>query len=169
MVAFPEGKFDSPEKQAESLGLAVKEFIDCIRGLPAALFHEKIDDWTPRDVTAHLVGWNDYTLEGCRQIMNGETPPFFVDPGDDFSKVNAVLVREYDAPDVATLIGQVETSLENLNRFILSIDPADWRHDYGVTYRGEAVTVENCVDGLIYDYGLHRRQIEEWTEKIKGG
>ena len=152
-------------EQANNLNRSIKEFIECIDSLPGSLFLKKIDDWTPRDVTAHLVGWNLYTIEGCQQIMRGETPPFFVDPGDDFSKVNAVLVREYDSRDKRRIIKELEVSAQEVEQFLLSVNSTEWETDYGVTYKGGSVTVKNMVDSLSYDYVAHRQQIEKWAEK----
>ncbi len=165
MDIIPERKADSPKEQAASLELCVNEFISCIKSLPDGLFLKRMDDWTPRDVTAHLIGWNKITLEGCQQIIKGETPSFFIDPGDDFCKVNSVLVRQYDSKDSSELINQIETSAEELERFILTLGPAEWQTDYGVTYEGGAVNVKNMVDALGYDYDAHRQQIEEWAKR----
>jgi len=152
-------------EQANNLNHSIKEFIECIDSLLGSLFLKKIDDWTPRDVMAHLIGWNRYTVEGCQRIREGETPFYFIDPGDDFSKVNAVLVREYGSTDRAKLIKQIEISAEELKQFVLSLVPTDWETDYGVTYKGEPVTVKNMVDALSYDYVVHRQRIEKWAEK----
>ncbi len=164
MDIIPERKADNPKEQATSLGLSVNEFISCIKSLPDGLFLRRMDDWAPRDVTAHLIGWNRYTIEGCQQLMKGETPYFFIDPGDDFCKVNAVLVRQYDSKDSSGLINQVKTSAEELERFILALGPTEWQTDYRVTYEGGPISVKNMVDALGYDYDTHRQQIEEWAE-----
>lgn len=146
--------------------LSINEFFGCIKSLPDTLFLKKIDDWAPRDVTAHLIGWNRYTVEGGQQLMRGETPFYFFDPGDNFSKINAVLVQKYSSRDRDELIRQMETSAEELKQFILFLVPTDWNTDYGVRWQGGAVTVKNTVDALIRDYDSHRHQIEEW-EKIQ--
>ena len=164
MVTIPEGKANSPKEQVDAIDLNIREYIRCLDSLPDVLFLKKIDDWTPRDITAHLVGWNLITIEGCQKIMKGETPSFFTDPGEDFTKVNAVLVQEHNSTDKAGLIRQMESSSEELKQYVLSIEPAGWITDYGVTYEGGAVTVKNMVDALCYDYINHRKQIEQWLE-----
>ena len=136
----------------------------CVDTLPALLFLTKIDSWSPRDVLAHLIGWNRYTIEGCQQIRKGETPFYFIDPGDDFSKVNALLVQEYYSSDKRRLINELETSAQELEQFLLSVDPTEWEADYGVTYEGGPVTIKNSIDVLIRDYVVHRQQIEKWAE-----
>jgi len=131
--------------------------------LPESIFLKKMDAWAPRDVTAHLIGWNLYTIKGCQQLRKGELPFYFNDPGDDFCKVNAILVREYDSKDKKKLIAQLNASTEKLKKFLFEVDPADWETDFGVKYMGYTITIKNSVDALISDFIKHRHQIEEWA------
>ncbi len=124
-----------------------------------------MDGWSPRDVTAHLIGWNLHTIKGVRQLRRGETPFYLIDPGNDFCKVNAVLVREYDSKDKKNLIVQLNAFAEKLKEFLIAVDPADWETDFNVEYKGKPVTIKNTVDALISDYIAHRQQIERWIEK----
>ena len=153
----------APER-LRNLDESVRAFAHCIRSLSGRLFLAKLDEqWTPRDVTAHLIGWNRHTLEGSRQIRTGQQPFYFANPGDDFSKVNAVSVGKYNSRNARELVDQLETSAQELERFLLSLDPAELEADYGVRYRGGSVTIGNTVDALVDDYVLHRRQIEDWA------
>jgi hypothetical protein len=114
---------------------------------------------------AHLIGWNRYTIEGCQQIRRRELPFYLIDPGDDFSKVNAMSVRKYNSKDRRKLVNELEASAQELRRFLFSLDRTEWEADYGVRYRGGPVTVRNSLDALISDYVLHRQQIEEWAKR----
>ena len=150
-------------QQIEDLNFSAREFIKCIDSLPEPLFLNKIDDWTPRDVTAHLIGWNLYTIKGCHQLKKGELPFYFSDPGIDFCKVNAVLVREYNSKDKRKIIQQLDASTEELKEFLAAIIPREWETDFGVKYGGEIITIKNSVDALISDFVSHRQQIENWV------
>jgi hypothetical protein len=153
------------EEQLNNLDTRIQVFVRCIDSLPEALFLKKMDKhWAPRDVVAHLIGWNRYTIEGCPQMRRGETPFYFIDPGDDFSKVNAVSVRKYHSRRRQKLVNELEASAQELRHFLLSLDPAEWEADHGVRWRGGRVTIRNTVDVLIRDYVLHRQQIEEWAK-----
>ena len=98
------------EEQIGNLNSNINKFKACINSLPETLFLKKLDDWAPRDILAHLIGWNRSTIEGCQQITKGETPSFFIDPGYDFSKFNAILVKEYNSEDRQELIEELEIS-----------------------------------------------------------
>jgi hypothetical protein len=153
------------KEQVDNLNRCIREFVNCVGYLPESLFLKKMDGWAPRDVTAHLIGWNLYTIRGCQQLKRGELPFYFIDPGDDFCKVNAVLVREYDSEDKEGLISQLDASAKKLTEFLMSVDPADWKADFGVTYKGESVTIKNSIDALISDFVAHRQKIEKWAVK----
>jgi hypothetical protein len=149
-------------QQVDDLNQAVQEFITCIDLLSESLFLKKMDDWAPRDVLAHLIGWNLYTIQGSRQLKKRELPFYLVDPGVDFCKVNAVLVIKYNSKDKKKLIEQLNVSTEKLKKFLSSITPMDWESDFRVKFKGEIVTIKNSVDALIADYVNHRHQIEKW-------
>jgi len=150
-------------EEVNKLARCIEDFAGCIDSLPRKLFLKKIDDWSPRDILAHLIGWNRYTIEGGQQIARGETPSYFVDPGDDFCKVNAVLVRKYHSTNKRELLGELEVSARDLKQFLLSLDSVEWESDHGVSYEGGHVTIKNTVDALIGAYVQHEEQIKQWA------
>jgi len=114
MGIFPQGQSDNLKEQADNLISSVKQFTSIISQLPEPLFLKKMDGWAPRDVTAHLIGWNIYSIKGGKMIMQGETPPFWIDTGEDFRKVNEVLKKEHNSTDRVELIQKLEASAEKL-------------------------------------------------------
>ncbi len=151
------------EEQVRKLESAVGEFTRRITSLPHELFLRKFTDWSPRDVLAHLIGWNRYTITGCEQLKRGEAPFYFIDPGRDFSNINAASVQQYSSEDRQQLLSELEASFLELHNFLLSITLNEWQADYGVRYRGSQVTIKNTIDVLISDYIHHREEIEKWT------
>ena len=154
------------KEQVEKLRSSIEEFTKCVISLPENTFLHQFSEWSPRDVQAHLIGWNRYTVKGCEQIKKGETPFCFIDSGEDFSKVNAALITEYSSKDRQTLVKELEASSLELQNFLLSLDPIAWETDYGIRYKGSAVTIKNTVDVLIYEYVQHREQIEKWVKDM---
>ena len=152
------------EERVSNLSRCIKEFKECIDSLPAKLFLRKMNDWSPRDVLAHLIGWNRYTIEGCQETRRGEAPSYFIDPGEDFNKVNAVSVQKYHSTDKGELVDELEASAHELKQFLLSLDSVEWEADYGVKYGEGPVTIKNSVDVLIHDYLQHREQIKKWAQ-----
>ncbi|MGH9334740.1 MAG: maleylpyruvate isomerase N-terminal domain-containing protein [Vicinamibacteria bacterium] len=101
-----------------------------------AVFLGPLGRWSARDVVAHVVGWNRYTIEGAKQIAKGELPFYDVDPGEDFSNVNRAHVRDYPARDRALLLEELWKSARELSDFLRSLDAEVFRRDHGVRHRG---------------------------------
>ena len=151
------------EMQVSTLDFSVDEFVRCVASLDEELFFKNIDRWSPRDMVAHLIGWNGYIIEGSTQIKRGELPFYDIDPGENYSKMNAVLVQQFTSGDKQELLDLLRASAEKLKQFLQSLDQSEWDRDYGVRHQGSTITIRNTVDDLISDYAHHRKQIEEWT------
>ena len=150
------------EEDIQELQSAFETFNACLATLSAPLFLRQFTEWAPRDVVAHLIGWNRYTKTGCEQIRQGMTPFYFVDPGDDFSQVNATSVQTYASPEKHTLIDELTASFQELLHFLSTVPPEEWETDYGVRYQGKPVTIANTVSALSSDYLEHTKDIETW-------
>jgi hypothetical protein len=149
------------EDQLEHFERCVEAFAGSVAALDERVFLRKVTDWTVRDIVAHLVGWNRHILRGAKQILRCELPFYDVDPGSDYSKVNAALVREYGDTDRSVLLENLAASAGELTAFLRAIDPVEWDRDFGVRHKGEKLTVKSTVNDLIGDYDHHRRQLEE--------
>lgn len=160
------------EAQAERLERAVGRLLDAAAVLADEVFLAPMvtragrSAWSPRDVVAHLIGWNRCVVEGGRQIARGELPFYDVDPGEDYSKVNAALVRRHSSRDRELLSRELRTTAGELRTFLLALDPGAWAGDHGVRNAGSIVTIEKTVEELIADYDHHRTQIEELPRKL---
>ena len=149
------------EQQIARLSRGVADFESAILALGQAAFLEKmIGRWTPRDIVAHLIGWNAYVIDGSRQLQRGELPFYDVDPGENYEKVNAILVRQNASRDRSELLEALHTSARDLAQFLRSLDTDTWGRDFGVRHGEEVVTIRGTVDELIADYDHHREQLE---------
>ena len=156
----------TPNEAAEplhSLRNSVTAFAQSIATLPENLFLTKIVNWTPRDVVAHLIGWNRYTREGCGEIQAGTVPSYLSDADNDFRRVNAASVERYAGQDRQALIRELEASFQELDQFLSGLGARAWDADTGVRYRGRPVTIRNTIRALGRDYDRHRQRIEQWA------
>jgi hypothetical protein len=149
-----------PEQVAE-LDRAIQDLVRCVSGLNDDLFLRKLNGWSPRDVVAHLIGWNRHAIQGSEQILKGELPFYDVEPGENYSEVNAELVRTYSSTNRLELLTELRASGSELGRFLRSVRPEDWKRDFGVRHRGVCVTIRDTVEELIVDYSHHQSQIED--------
>ncbi len=145
--------------QIAALNRSVQAFERCVTSLNDETFLKPLRCWTPRDIVAHLVGWNRHVIEGSRQILKGELPFYDVDPGEDFANVNAEHIRKYPSQDRDELLEQLRGSEQELTAFLSSIDEGAWDRDFGVRHEGSTITVKNTVDDLIADYAHHQSQL----------
>ncbi len=153
------------EDQIDQLEHCVKAFTASVTALDERLFLSKVNGWTPRDIVAHLIGWNRHIVRGAKQILCGELPFYDVDPGPNYSKVNAALVRECGDTDRSALLESLAASAGELTAFLRAIDSGDWDRDFGVRHKGETLTVKSTVDDLIADYDHHRDQLEKFRSE----
>jgi hypothetical protein len=152
------------EAQLSRLEKNLDDLCRCVSSLDERMFLRPIRQWSPRDIVAHLVGWNRYLVQGADQIKRGELPFYDIDPGDNYSNVNAALVRKYSSTSRDELLDDLRTSAQELQQYLRSLDTTEWDRDYGVRHAGAIITIRNSVDELIDDYQHHREQISTWRE-----
>jgi uncharacterized protein (TIGR03083 family) len=155
------------EDQLSELERSIDGFVEPLKALGDDRFREPLGRWTLRDVVAHLIGWNRYTVRGCRELQEGRLPFYDLDPGENYARINAVLVREVSADTKIDLLRDLRSSSSELADYLRRLAPEDWERDYGVRHLGKTVTVRNSVDELIEDYQHHRRQIVEWAATLR--
>ena len=155
---------ETQDAQITKFELSLQDFARSVTSLREELFLKKIYDWSPRDIVAHLIGWNRYIIDGSKQIMRGEVPFYDIEPGEDYSKVNAVLVCEYSSRDKQELLDELKASTQELIQFLQLLDSSEWDSDYGVRHQGAIITIRDTIDELIEDYDIHREQIKEWAK-----
>lgn len=154
----------SIETQKGELNEAVESFAQLIEALDEKTFLGPLGRWSARDVVAHLIGWNRYTIQGARQIVRGELPFYDVDPGEDYANVNRTHLREYPSLVKDELLVELRASARELSEALFALDPHTWSRDYGVRHKGKTVTIQSTVDDLIVDYAHHAEQIRGLTK-----
>lgn len=154
-------------KKITELETAADAFVSTIQALPEHLFLARIDDWTPRDVAAHLAWWNNNMLVACKDLQQGRTPSYYADTLNDYRNLNAQATAQFDAKEKRVLLAQLKSTLFEFKEYLASLDANDWDAERGVAHpRGGAATISRIVESLIGDYESHTKQVEEWKEKI---
>jgi hypothetical protein len=151
------------EAQTRELNAAVDDFVRLVEALDEKTLLGPLGRWSPRDVVAHLIGWNRYTVRGAAQIARGELPFYDVDPGEDYANVNQAHVRDYPSRLKEVLLAELRASAAELSEALSRLDPDTWSRDFGVRHKGQTVTIESTVNDLIVDYRHHREQIRGLT------
>jgi hypothetical protein len=148
----------------QRLAAGVAEFVACARALPDDVFLRRFGAWAPRDVVAHLIGWNRLTLQAIAQIRRGEAPAYLDDTPNDFANVNARSVRTYAATDRDALLAELERTAAELQTALAALAPEDWMRDFGAHDSIEGtVYIQRQVDPLAEDYRGHAGEIARWA------
>lgn len=149
----------------DALTRAADDFIRVIELLPAEWFLTFIDDWTPRDIAAHLAWWNRNMIAASQTVSAGKTPGYYVDAANDYRKINAQAIAEFPATDRRILLAQLRTTLDEFRQYLETLAQNEWDADFGVHhYRGGATTPRRIVQSLTGDYEWHTQQIAQWRD-----
>lgn len=152
--------FGPKQKQLDDLHVAYDSFVEVVRGLSPEKYLHSLGDWTPRDIAAHLLGWNRITVAGCADLREGVEPFYFYDGTNDYRKVNAKFLTQFPSRDRTQMMNDLSTTMAALVTYLKTIPDDEWEADTGlVHYRGDAATPARCVDSLIRDYRKHREEI----------
>ena len=152
---------DTIEMQIENLGEGVRDIRAAVETLSDGAFLGALGNWTPRDIVAHLIGWHHYYVRGLPQLLQGELPFYDIDPGDDYSNVNARLVAEFPSANRTELLAEHEKAAHELAEFLRSLSEEQWSGSTGVLLEGEELTIRQYVDWLIEDHHHHSEQIRD--------
>jgi Mycothiol maleylpyruvate isomerase N-terminal domain len=142
---------------------AYEAFYQCILWLSDNLFLEAMHGWAPRDVVAHLIGWNGNMITACNQILKGEIPEYYQDAVHDFQHVNAGFVAQYPSLDKYVMLSLLAESFEKFEAYLHGLDPGDFEAEHGVLHHsGDPATVGRVIRSQAGDYDFHRWEIEKW-------
>lgn len=152
----------TPEERRAALQASIEQFVVSVEALPEGLFLQAVGGRTPRDIVAHLIGWNYHAIEASGFILRGEMPPSLIDPGPDFSRVNGESMVRYAARDRAELLRQLRDSAAAYDAMLRGLPDAEWDDNHGVARGDWAVTNGSFVAIMIEEFEHHRREIASW-------
>lgn len=147
-------------QQLQEFEAAFDHFVQTVESLSARQFLTSLGDWTPRDVIAHLVGWNRNVLVGCQQIQSGLQPFYHVDGPNDYRALNAEIIARFNSTDRPALVRELTKGKDLLVSYLGGVDDHEWDKDFGVKhYRGGIATIGRALQTLTADYVNHAAEI----------
>jgi hypothetical protein len=150
------------EERLRQLDEAYSAFVETVSSFPAEAFLQSLGDWTPRDVVAHLIGWNRNILTGCQQIRSGVSPFYHKDGPNDYRIVNSASIKRYKSTDRSLLLKELSATKDELVAYVKGLDEQEWDKDYGPRhYRGGPATVGRAIESLTGDYVNHTEEIRK--------
>ena len=142
---------------------AYQDFYNCILTLPEPLFTSSMNGWSPRDVVAHLIGWNRNMIEAASSILSGVAPSYYEDAPNDYRNINAGFVAQYASRLKAELLGELSSSMAEFEQYIVTLKLGELTDSHGVLqYSGQPATVAKIIASLTGDYQHHLDEIKAW-------
>ena len=142
---------------------AYQRFSKLIDSLSNEEFLSPMNGWAPRDVVAHLIGWNSLMIEASLSILAGNPPSYYDDAPNDYSNINASFTAKHSSQAKQALLAELQSSVETLVKFIDDLPIEELTADQGVRdHSGDPATVADIIDSLASDYQDHAREIEDW-------
>jgi hypothetical protein len=149
----------------QRLQSACLDFVACVLSIPEALFLTPMNGWSPRDVVAHLTGWNRLMIQSGRSILAGEPPAYYADAACDFRNINAAFVAAYSLRGKDEALRQLDSTMREFEAYLADLSAAELSADCGVRHHsGQPATVERLIGSLAGDYALHTNQIRAWVD-----
>jgi hypothetical protein len=145
------------------LAAAIARFIEAVERQPDAAFLQARDGRTPRDIVAHLIGWNWGAVAMRDELRRGESPACLTDPGPNFSRVNGLSMAKYPSRNKAELLGQLRESAAAYDAMLGELPDAEWHAERGFALGDWPITNANLAAALVHDFSEHRAEIEGWT------
>ncbi len=150
----------SKTDQLVQFDMAFGHFVRLVESIRPEEFLASLGDWTPRDIVAHLVGWNRNVLVGCQQIQSGLQPFYHVDGPNDYRALNAEIIARFNSTDRPALLRELSKGRDLLVSYLEGVDEHEWNKDFGVQhYRGGPATIARAVESLTADYVNHAAEI----------
>ena len=149
-----------------SLEHACQDFTNLILSLSNEQFLSSINDWTPRDVVAHLIGWNGLMIESSLSILAGKPPLYYNDVQNDYSNINSGFTAKHSSQSKQELLAELQSSMKKLEAFIHTLSTEELVANHGVFhYSCSPATVSKIINSLAGDYQYHTHQITEWLNE----
>ena len=148
------------------LNHAYQDFVNRIDSLSNEQFFSPMNGWAPRDVVAHLIGWNSLMIESSLSILAGNPPSYYADAPNDYSNINSGFTTKHPSRSKQELLAELQSSMEKFEKFISTLPMEALTANHGVMhYSGGPATITKIINSLASDYQYHTHQIEEWLNR----
>jgi len=149
-----------------SFRILQQNLVLCVRSMPETSFLSRMNGWSPRDIVAHLVGWNRLMIQASRSILAGEPPACYADSSNDYRNINAAFVEYHSSRSRSDLLEELRQSFAEFDAFIQSLPVAELQKSRGVKhYSGEPATIAKIIRSLSADYQTHTDEMLQWVAR----
>src|SRR4030067_616777 len=76
--------------------------------------------WAPRDVVAHLIGWNRLMIQASKSILAGHQPAYYSDALNDYRNINAAFIKQHLSRTKQELLHELHSSMRDFDSYVAS-------------------------------------------------
>lgn len=139
---------------------ARQELFRALTGLTSSDLGQMIDDnWTVKDVVAHIVAWDSDAIDNAGFLISGEIGKVRVEDEDEF---NRAAVEKYKDFSGEVVVGELHRVTDEVTDFLRSVSEGELFKDRAVNGR-----VMRASKGFRYAHHdiAHANQILEWRRQ----
>lgn len=147
------------EKLLQQLDKAWNAFKASYAGLPDAQLAEPgvTDDWSVKDIIAHVTWWEEEALKHLPLIASGGRPPRYSVKYGGIDAFNAQMTeKKHDLP-LANVVQQMEDTHQRLVAYIQTVPEEHFTRETRFRRRLRLDTYSH--------YPIHTRAIQEWRQR----
>ena len=112
--------------------------------------------WSLRDVVAHMIAWEQLTLDRNEWIKQGVQPDIIA--SEDLDRINEEFVRRYDVRSKRELLDLYQQTTKRLIASLETLTEAQYVNDVG-----PLPSVQKRLPGCVFDHERHHvEKIEAW-------
>jgi hypothetical protein len=128
-------------------------------GLPDAHLIEPgvVDDWSVKDILAHVTTWEEEALKYLPLIIEGGTPPRYSVQYGGIDAFNALRTTQKRTLSMSEILRQLDETHRKLVDYIGSLPEEQFTRETPFRHRLRLDTYSH--------YPLHARMIREWREQ----
>jgi hypothetical protein len=158
--AIPSHSVDKPEL-IRTIQKAHQRLARAIENIPdGRLLEPVMDDWTRKDLLAHMAWWHDHSVRVIESLRAGRQPYDETDPANTTNALNEHAHREHlaDPPELTR-----RAFHESFTRLLAALEPVT-DHELFADDRWPWLSGEALVETILWDssrhYDAHREHLE---------
>lgn len=120
------------------------------------------DDWSVKDLVAHIAGWTDRLVHLLEAALRDELP----DPWDDVDRANARIYAESKDLPLPDVMNNFHTSYQRMLRAIDVLTDADLNDPHRFEWTGGSELRDTIAGDTYEHYAEHDAALEAWIDKV---
>lgn len=119
------------------------------------------DDWSVKDLMAHIVWWENYMIERIGKIVAGTDKP----AQGDLDQTNAEILAGNNKRELADVVADFDNNLRQVETLITSLTDEQINDPAAVDYGGRQL-LKFLISDTFGHYGTHQPDLERYVNSL---